>query len=95
MGTLAEIVNLIFRAWELALFARIIMSWIPHDPFHPFIQFLQKVTDPIMLPCRNLLDRVIPSNTMGIDFSPILAFFVLDISKSILVKILLSLGGSL
>ena len=93
MNTLAEIVSIVFRGLELALFIRIIISWIPHDPFHPFIQLLQRVTDPILLPCRNLLDRVIPSGSMGIDFSPLLAFFALDITKSILVKLLISMGG--
>ena len=90
--SISSLVGIVFRGLELALFVRIILSWIPHDPFHPFIQALQRVTDPILLPCRQLLDRFLPAASMGIDFSPILAFFLLDLLRNIATRLLLGAG---
>jgi YggT family protein len=89
---IADVVSIVFRLLQMALFVRIVLSWIPHDPFHPFIQLLRQLTDWIMIPCRNLLDRFIPPTSIGIDFSPILAFFALDLAQRLLVGILSNLG---
>ncbi len=92
MYSLAEMIRVVFRLFELALFARILMSWIPHDPMHPFANFLRQLTDWMLVPCRQLLDRFIPPGSMGIDFSPIMAFFALDIAQRVIIGLLQSLG---
>ena len=89
---ITEVVSIIFRLFQMALFVRILLSWFPHDPFHPFIQLLRQLTDWILLPCRNLLDRFIPPGSIPIDFSPIMAFFVLDIAQRLVVGLLGNLG---
>jgi YggT family protein len=78
------IVNYFFNAVYYLLMARILLSWIPHDKSHPVIDFLFKATDPILEPFR----RLIPTGSMGIDFSPILAFMALGFIKRILLQIL-------
>lgn len=94
MSSVADVINIIFRGLQLALFVRIILSWIPHDPFHPFIQLLSRITDPILLPCRQLLDRFLPGGGgLGIDFSPILAFFLLNLTNTIVIRLLLMVGS--
>ena len=93
MSSLAELIQIVFRGLQLALFVRIVMSWIPHDPFHPFVQLLNRLTDFILIPCRELLDRFIPAGSIGIDFSPIVAFFLLDITKAVLIKLVVAMSG--
>ena len=69
------------------LFARIIISWFPVDPFSGPVQFLIQVTDPILAPLRRL-----PLQIGMLDLSPLVAFFVLFITDKILVTILMRLA---
>ena len=69
------------------LFARIIISWIPVDPFSGPVQFLIQVTDPILAPLRRL-----PLQIGMLDLSPMVAFFMLFITDKILVRILMRLA---
>lgn len=62
--------------YEWILIAKIVMTWIPHNAYHPAVQFLHKITDPVLNPVR----RVVPP-VMGIDFSPIIVFVGLGFLK--------------
>lgn len=72
---LGKLINL----YELILLVRIIMTWIPHNPYHPVAQFLYNITDPVLAPVRRLLPPI-----RGIDFSPIIVFIGLGFIKKIL-----------
>ena len=73
MGLLCQLVLL----FEVALFARVILSWFPLQPggvMAKVNRFLLRVTDPVLEPVRRVLPR------MGMfDLSPILVFLVLEI----------------
>lgn len=66
-------VEIMYGLLIVCLFARIILSWFPHKRTW-LSEFLRDTTDPILKPFQ----RVVPT-TMGIDFSPILAYFFLRI----------------
>lgn len=67
------LVNII-KILKYALLVRILMSWLqPQARGGRFYALLHQVTEPILRPVRNLLPR-----TGMIDFSPIIAFFLLD-----------------
>lgn len=68
----------IIGIYKLVLIARIVLSWIPHNPHNPTITILYKITEPILEPVR----RVIPS-IGGIDISPIIVFIALSFIKGI------------
>ncbi len=68
--------------YNLLIFARVIMSWIIHDPYHPIYRFLFSLTEPVLGPLR----RIIPSGML--DFSPIVAYFLLQILQNILRSLL-------
>jgi len=63
----------IIHIYTLLIFARIIMSWVPHDPRNPIFDTLAQITDPYL----NMFRRFIPPLGM-IDFSPIIAMLVLQ-----------------
>ena len=67
------------------LFARIIVSWLPVDPYHSIVQFLTQITDPLLAPFRRL-----PIRIGMIDLSPLLAFVTLVFINRVLVRILLA-----
>jgi YggT family protein len=64
-------------AFEVALLARVIMSWFPLQPGGVMARvnrFLVTITDPVLQPVR----RVMPHTGM-FDLSPLIVFFGLEI----------------
>lgn len=78
-----ELIFLVIDCLNFLLIVRVLMSWIPHDRYHPIISIIYQCTEPILSPFR----RMIPTN-MGIDFSPIFAFVFLGILKQVIVRII-------
>jgi len=82
------------------IFIRAILSWFPEPrndgPLRQLYYGLLKVahvmTDPIVGPIRNLI-RKSPLGGPGmiLDFSPIIAFFLIGFARDILVRFLLGL----
>jgi YggT family protein len=66
--------------YELILFVRIFLSWIPHERDHPMTEFLYKVTDPVLEPVRKVIPPI-----GNIDASPIAVFFGLEFLKRIIL----------
>lgn len=80
-----SLINYIFQFYGILLICRIALTWIPHNTDHPIVGFLYKFTDPYL----NLF-RSLPLNFGGFDFSPIVAFFVLDpILKTVVLRLFL------
>ena len=84
MLILYNAIHLLFRAVYLLLFVRVIISWIPHDRYHPLVEKLYALTDPILEPFQRLL----PPQSIGIDLSPIFAFFALNLLENAVFSIL-------
>ena len=78
-----QLVDGVFDIVYLLLMVRILISWIPHDRYHPLVSFLYQTTDPILRPFQNIFPM-----SVGIDFSPILAFVFLGILKQVIFRIL-------
>ncbi len=81
---LAMLVNGVCTLLYWLLFARIIISWLPVDPYSSLVQFLTQITDPILQPLKKL-----PLQIGMLDLSPIVAFFALYVTNRILVTILI------
>ncbi|MGN0144857.1 MAG: YggT family protein [Clostridium sp.] len=81
-----EAINGIFRIIELAIIVECIGSWIPQLRYNQLMDIVHSITNPILEPCRRLQDRFLGS--MPIDFSPILAFAILDVIREMLMRLL-------
>lgn len=79
-----QIVDAIFLVYMVMLFVRILGSWFPEYSDHTIMRFFSFYTDPYL----NFFRRIIPPLGM-FDFSPIIAFFVLQLIEAI-VKTLIS-----
>jgi YggT family protein len=89
MLLLADIVSVLFRVYEFLIFVRVLLTWINSDPYrpvvtHPAVRILHRITEPVLAPLR----RIIPPVGGGLDISPIVALFALEILRLILVSIL-------
>ena len=78
---LYTIIENTFNLLQMLIMIRIILSWIPHDPYNQFIQLLYQTTDVLLKPIRDTL----PLQSNGIDFSPIVAFFLIGFVKKVLL----------
>lgn len=92
MVFLISVVSMFFYALNLAIFARILLSWLPVaginvDRYNPIIRVLYDITDPILEPFR----RIIPPIGM-VDISPIVAVLVLNLVSSLILEVLRSLA---
>jgi len=83
MGLLIYFVDVFFTLLSLAILARVLLSWVRVSPYHPAIDFLYRITEPILAPLR----RAIPPIGM-VDISPIIALILLQIVQQILVAII-------
>jgi YggT family protein len=81
-SALIGFVELAFTVFTLLILARIVISWLNLDPYHPAVQFLHNATEPILAPVR----RVIPPMGM-FDLSPM----VVMIGALFLQRILITL----
>ena len=75
-----QIISLLLQLFELALVARIILSWFPNvDRSNPIIQFLFDITEPVLRPIRDML----PPGGM-FDFSPLIVFIIIQVLTTVL-----------
>ena len=83
MNLLADFVDLVFTLLSLAILARVLLSWVRVSPYHPAVELLYQITDPILAPLR----RIIPPVGM-MDISPIIAMLLLQIIQQVLLSII-------
>lgn len=79
-----QVVQWIFQIAYFALLIRVILSWVPHNRFHPLIDFIYRVTEPMLRPFQD----IVPAYKLGIDLSPLFAFLALSIIKRIVLALL-------
>jgi YggT family protein len=87
MSTLITIISLFFQIYEFLILIRVLLTWINLNPYHPVIQALYRITDPVLEPLR----RIIPPIGGMIDLSPVVALIGLEILHRILIGILAGL----
>jgi YggT family protein len=79
------VVQFIFEAYSFILLGRVLLSWLPIDPYNPIARVLYQLTEPVLAPIRRLLP---PAGMM--DFSPIVAFVLLIIVERVVIAMLAS-----
>ena len=78
-----KVVKGIFAILDLFVWARVILSWIPHNPYNEITKTVYIVTEPLLKPLRDL----IPVSSMGIDISPFILLLALNMAESFALRI--------
>ena len=68
-------------ALNLVLLARVLMSWVNPRFDGPVGRFVYETTEPFLAPIRRALPR-----TGFVDFSPIVAFLILNLLAAVLTR---------
>jgi YggT family protein len=82
-----DVINIVLTMILWVVIAAALISWVSPDPRNPIVQFLYRVTEPILRPFRKILP---PRRTGGIDFSPLLVILLIYFIKILLARLLLS-----
>lgn len=85
----AYLVNIILTVFYWLILIRALISWVSPDPYNPIVQFLYRMTEPILEPIRRLLPN------LPIDISPLIAFFAIIFLKQFLVTTLYELASKM
>lgn len=83
---MVRLIDMIFNVLELSIFIEVVLSWVYARRSNQYIELLHKVTGPLLLPGRKIQEKYF-SNTM-VDFSPIIALFILMVVRRIVFSIL-------
>ncbi|WP_445250877.1 YggT family protein [Microcoleus sp. OTE_8_concoct_300] len=91
IGLLATTLSTFLQIYVALMIIRVLLSWFPNiNWYDPPFSILSQLTDPYL----NLFRSIIPP-LGGIDFSPLIAFFVLQYGSQLLISLLTSLQTSL
>ena len=82
-GIFHLLVSWTFWILKFALIVRVISSWLPISPYSGWIRWSYALSEPILAPLR----RIVP-NLGGLDITPILAYFLLNIIESVLFRLM-------
>ena len=83
-------INMFFNLLEFLIFIRILLSWIPIFGYNnPIGRLIYSLTEPILGPCRRMLDNSPLGGGMMLDFSPVIALILMMLVKQLLVGLVL------
>jgi YggT family protein len=88
---LAYILDLALTIYMWLIIARALLSWVNPDPFNPIVQFLYKVTEPVLGWVRNRVPLIFG----GLDLSPLLVLLAVVFLQRFLVSTLWDLARRL
>ena len=83
---LAEMLGMVLNLLSILIVIRALISWVNPDPFNAIVQFLYRMTDPILNPIRRFLPM------MAIDISPVIAFLLIRFVQSFFIAEMLRFG---
>ncbi|MBP6786184.1 MAG: YggT family protein [Candidatus Promineofilum sp.] len=83
---LVDIINIVFSAFYVLVFAQIILSWVRPNPYHPtwgpIIRLINGIVDPILNPIRRLMPAM-----GGLDFSPMIVLLLARVLQGVLINL--------
>ncbi len=87
--TLIPLVGYAGKALTLLIIGRVIISWVRPRTINPIVAFILATTEPLLRPVRSILPSI-----AGMDFSPIVVLFGIQILESVLVRVLISMANN-
>ncbi|MBI4666585.1 MAG: YggT family protein [Nitrospinae bacterium] len=84
---LAQVLNIALTLYLWIVIIRALISWVNPDPYNPIVQFLHRITDPVLFP----IARALPPMG-GLDISPLILIMVIYFTQWFVVKTLMQFG---
>lgn len=83
---LVQAIGLFFYFLEMLIFVRIILSWLPMGYNSAIGRFLYTMTEPILGPVRDMVNKSPLGGGFGLDFSPIFALILMRLVQTLLIS---------
>lgn len=77
----------VVRLLEMLILFRALLSWFPQMRDSAVADFLYRVTEPVILPFRKLLNRFEALRSIPLDFSVLAAFLALELILGLLTSL--------
>ncbi|HVO64881.1 MAG TPA: YggT family protein [Syntrophales bacterium] len=87
----AKIIHIILNIYMWIVIARALISWVNPDPYNQIVQFLYRITEPVLA----LVRRWLPFRGMGIDLSPLVVILAIYFIDEFLIGSLIELAAHL
>lgn len=87
LTAVATILDYVLWLYMWVIIARALISWVNPDPWNPIVQFLDRVTEPVLSPIRRWVGLRI-----GIDVSPIIVILIITFLQIAVVQSLKELA---
>jgi len=87
MSFVFQVLNAFVYVLMMLMFARAISSWFVRDLSNPIVKFLYEVTEPMISPVRELLQKMGIGGGM-FDFSFIIVYLILIVIQEVLVGLM-------
>jgi YggT family protein len=81
-----ELIFTLLDIYKWVIIAAALITWVSPDPRNPVVMLLRRVTEPVLAPARRLLP---PWRTGGLDFSPLIVIFAIQLVEWVLPRLLL------
>lgn len=89
MNALIDLVGYAATILTVLVFIRVILSWVsPGGSSHPLLLMVYRITEPLLSPVRSLLPSM-----GGIDFSPVVVLFGIQIAERLLIGLLAGMAN--
>jgi YggT family protein len=88
---IARVLGVVLNIYMWVIIIRALLSWVNPDPYNPIVQFLTRITEPVLRPLRKLL----PPFRLGIDLSPLIAILIIYFLEIAVVDTLVRIGYSM
>ena len=82
---MAILINELLNIYIFILIIRAVLSWVRVSPYNRMVQLIYRITEPVLEPIR----RVLSPHAAGIDFSPVIAFFLIYLLKRLVFYLFL------
>ena len=89
LNAIAVVLDTVLEIYMYIIIISALISWVNPDPYNPIVRFLYSVTEPVFSAVR----RVLPISAMGIDFSPIIVFFLILFLRKFLITTLTQIAN--
>lgn len=91
ISAIATVLDMILTFYMYVIVARAVISWVNPDPYNPIVQFLYKITEPVLYPIRMKM----ASFSTGIDLSPMILILLIYFLQIFLIGSLVGLSHRL
>ena len=78
-STLIQFLDALLGAYSLILLGKAIVSWFPVNPDNPIVRFLDRLTEPVLVPVRKNVPPI-----AGMDLSVVLVLVVISILRNMI-----------